>query len=273
VAGLIFRLALVFSREAAKTIFFLTPLKRELFCQSNTNIFGISGLGKMNLKQNKQIILNRIEKACNACGRDPSEVRLVWVSKTHPSSAVEEAITLGAREFGENRVQEALEKFLPQREGVICRIIGPVQKNKLKKAVQVAQAIDSIADLESVLKLEALCEEANKNLDVLFQVNASEESTKSGLSMQEAFDFLNSLPEPRKLVYKGLMTIGKNTGNPEDSRVCFAFLRNLKEKIFNSLPKFANFTELSMGMTLDLEVAIAEGATMVRVGTALFGER
>jgi len=227
----------------------------------------------MNLNQNKQIILNRIAKACDACGRDPSEVRLVWVSKTHPSSAVEEAIALGAREFGENRVQEALEKFLPQREGVICRIIGPVQKNKLKKAVQVAQAIDSLADLESVLKLEALCEEANKNLDVLFQVNASEETTKSGLSMQEAFDFLSSLPEPKRLVYKGLMTIGKNTGNPEDSRSCFAFLRNLKEKIFNSQPKFANFTELSMGMTLDLEVAIAEGATMVRVGTALFGER
>jgi len=227
----------------------------------------------MNLNQNKEIILNRIAKACEACGRDPSEVRLVWVSKTHPSSAVEEAIALGAREFGENRVQEALEKFLPPREGVICRIIGPVQKNKLRKAAQVAQAIDSLADLESVLKLEALCEEANKNLDVLFQVNASEEGTKSGLSMQEAFDFLNSLPEPKRLVYKGLMTIGKNTGNPEDSRSCFVFLKNLKEKILGSNPKFANFTELSMGMTLDLEVAIAEGATMVRVGTALFGER
>ncbi len=227
----------------------------------------------MGLEQNKQIILSRIAAACNACGRSPGDVRLVWVSKTHSSSAVEEAIALGAREFGENRVQEALEKFLPQREGIICRIIGPVQKNKLKKAASVAHAIDSIADLESVLKLEALCEEANKNLDVLFQVNASEETTKSGLSMREAFDFLNNLPEPKRLVYKGLMTIGKNTGNPEDSRACFAFLKNLKERIFNSSPKFANFTELSMGMTLDLEIAIEEGATMVRVGTALFGER
>jgi pyridoxal phosphate enzyme (YggS family) len=190
-----------------------------------------------------------------------------------PVSAVEEAIALGAREFGENRVQEALEKFLPQREGIACRIIGPVQKNKLRKAVQVAQAIDSVADLESVLKLEALCEEANKNLEILFQVNTSEESTKSGLSMQGAFDFLNALPEPKRLIYKGLMTIGKNTGNPEDSRVCFAFLRGLRVRIFNSKAKFANFTELSMGMTGDLEVAIAEGSTMVRIGTALFGER
>jgi len=200
-------------------------------------------------------------------------VRLVWVSKTQPVSAVEEAIALGATEFGENRVQEALEKFLPQREGIVCRIIGPVQKNKLRKAVQVAQAIDSVADLETVLKLEALCEEANKNLEILFQINASEEVTKSGLSMQAAFDFLNALPQPQRLVYKGLMTIGKNTGNPEDSRTCFAFLKNLRDKIFNSQAKFANFTELSMGMTDDLEVAISEGSTMVRVGTALFGKR
>ena len=225
------------------------------------------------LLTNKQIILGRIAKACEPAGRNPESVRLIWVSKTQPISAVEAAIALGARDFGENRVQEALEKFLPHREGVSCRIIGPVQKNKLRKAAQVAQAIDSIADLESVLKLEALCEEANKSLDVLFQVNASEENTKSGLSMQEAFDFLTNLPEPKRLVYKGLMTIGKNTGNPEDSRVCFAFLRELRDKIFNSQPRFANFTELSMGMTDDLEIAIAEGATMVRIGTALFGSR
>ena len=227
----------------------------------------------MDLELNKQAILTRIAKACEASGRSPASVRLIWVSKTQPVSAVESAIALGARDFGENRVQEALEKFLPQREGIVCRIIGPVQKNKLRKALQVAQAIDTVADLESVNKLEALCEEAGKNLEILFQVNASEEITKSGLSMQEAFDFLSSLPQPQRLVYKGLMTIGKNTGNPEDSRACFAFLRNLRDKLFNSQPKFKDFTELSMGMTDDLEVAIAEGSTMARVGTALFGRR
>ncbi|MDR3000702.1 MAG: YggS family pyridoxal phosphate-dependent enzyme [Fibromonadaceae bacterium] len=225
------------------------------------------------MESNKQKILDRITTACEACGRSSTDVRLVWVSKARPVSAVENAIAAGARDFGENRVQEALEKFLPQREGIVCRIIGPVQKNKLRKAVQVAQAIDTVADLESVQKLEALCEEANKNLEILFQVNASEEATKSGLSMAEAFDFLNKLPEPKRLVYKGLMTIGKNTGNPEDSRICFAFLRNLRDELFNSSPKFSNFTELSMGMTDDLEVAISEGATMVRVGTALFASQ
>jgi len=225
------------------------------------------------LEKNKERIFERIEKACEACGRDFAEVRLVWVSKTHPLLAVKEAVNLGAREFGENRVQEALEKFLPPIDNVICRIIGPVQKNKLRKAVSVASAIDSVADLESVLKLEALCEEANKNLEILFQVNTSEEATKSGLDMKDAFDFLWHLPNPKRLIYKGLMTIGKNTDNPEDSRICFAFLRNLRDKIYNSSPKFANFTELSMGMTSDLEVAIAEGATMLRIGTALFGKR
>jgi len=227
----------------------------------------------MNLEHNRQAILARISGACGLAGRDPAGIRLVWVSKMQPLSAVESAIALGAREFGENRVQEALEKFLPQREGIVCRIIGPVQKNKLRKAVLVAQAIDSVADLESVLKLEALCGEANKNLEILFQVNTSEEATKSGLSMQAAADFLLALPQPENLVYKGLMTIGKNTGNPEDSRICFAFLRNLRDKIFNSHSKFSNFTELSMGMTDDLEIAIAEGSTMLRVGTALFGKR
>jgi len=218
-------------------------------------------------------VLARIAKACEACGRSSASVGLVWVSKTHPVSAVEAAIACGARVFGENRVQEALEKFLPHREGITCRIIGPVQKNKLRKAVQAAQAIDTVADLETVLKLEALCEESNKTLDILFQINTSEESTKSGLSMPEALNFLTNLPMPKKLVYKGLMTIGKNTGNPEDSRACFVFLRNLRDKIFNSDPKFANFTELSMGMSDDLEIAVAEGSTMVRVGTALFGVR
>ncbi|MDR0518224.1 MAG: YggS family pyridoxal phosphate-dependent enzyme [Fibromonadaceae bacterium] len=241
---------------------------KELCCQLITGIGGA-----LNLEKNKEIVLERIEKACRSANRDPSEIKIVWVSKTQDLKSVRKAIELGATQFGENRVQEALEKFLPPIDGIECRIIGPVQKNKLRKAVSVAQAIDSIADLESVFKLEALCEEANKNLEILFQVNASEEVSKSGLAMQAAFDFLSRLPKPSRLAYKGLMTIGKNTGNPEDSRACFAFLRNLRSQVLELKPWFANFTELSMGMTDDLEIAIAEGSTMVRIGTALFGKR
>jgi pyridoxal phosphate enzyme (YggS family) len=240
---------------------------KKLFYPLNTSISGTLNLEKINL------VLNRIAKACELAGRNPAEVSLVWVSKTHPLEAVKKAIELGATQFGENRVQEAIEKFVPPIDGTVCRIIGPVQKNKLKKAVAVAGSIDSVADLESVLKLEALCEEANKNLDILFQINASEEVSKSGLAMEAALDFLKNLPEPKRLAYKGLMTIGKNTGNPEDSRACFAFLKDLRDKIFNSKPWFAGFTELSMGMSSDMEVAIAEGSTMLRIGTALFGKR
>ena len=223
--------------------------------------------------ENINPVLNRIARACELAGRNPADVSLVWVSKTHPLEAVKSAIARGAKQFGENRVQEAIEKFIPPIDGIVCRIIGPVQKNKLKKAASVAGAIDSIADLESVLKLEDICKECNKNLDILFQINASEEASKSGLAMEAAFDFLKNLPEPKMLAYKGLMTIGKNTGNPEDSRACFAFLRGLRDKILGSKPWFANFTELSMGMSDDMEVAIAEGSTMLRIGTALFGKR
>ena len=218
----------------------------------------------------------RMANACAQSNRPSEDVKLVWVSKFHPMSAVENALALGATDFGENRVQEAVEKFSVKRPGIRCHIIGPVQSNKLKKAAFVADCIHSIASMEAVEKLEKVCAEADKTLDILFQVNAGEEATKSGLDIREAEPFLLSLethaPCPH-LRFRGLMTIGKNTGNAEDSRECFAFLRRLQQKFFARGGVFGAFDQLSMGMTGDLEVAIEEGATMIRVGTALFGER
>ena len=123
--------------------------------------------------------------------------------------------------------------------------------------------------------MEKVCAENGKVLEILFQVNAGEEETKSGLDVSFAEEFLQSLEEKEfpHLKFRGLMTIGKNTGDAEDSRECFAFLRNLQQQFLKKGGVFSEFTELSMGMTLDLEVAIEEGATMIRVGTALFGER
>lgn len=216
---------------------------------------------------------SRIADACRQSRRERSSVLLIWVSKFHPLESVEKALLLGARDFGENRVQEALEKFREKRPGVRCHIIGPVQSNKLRHAAEVADVIHSIADVKSVEKLERICAESGKTLDILFQVNTSEEATKSGVSMADAETFLRSLPEAPHLRYRGLMTIGKNTGVAEDSREGFAFLRRLQGKMLSEGGLFKDFTELSMGMTGDLEVAIEEGATMVRVGTALFGER
>lgn len=237
----------------------------------------------------------RIANACKIAGRSRESVKLVWVSKFHPAEAVENAVALGATDFGENRVQEAELKFSEPRMAkdgspVRCHVIGPVQSNKLKKAALVADCIHSIANMEAVEKLEKVCAAAGngqgKVLDILFQVNAGEEETKSGLDIHEAENFLKEL-ETRAgdataegksanfphLRFRGLMTIGKNTGVAEDSRECFAFLRNLQQKFLAKGGLFANFDQLSMGMTGDLEVAIEEGSTMIRVGTALFGER
>lgn len=243
----------------------------------------------------------RISEACKVAGRSRDSVKLVWVSKFHPAEAVVNAISLGATDFGENRVQEAELKFSAPRMAkdgsrVRCHVIGPVQSNKLKKAAIVADCIHSIASIEAVEKLERVCAalpgengadaSQGKILDILFQVNAGEEETKSGLDVHEAEAFLNGLAEKAgaatddgksenfpHLRFRGLMTIGKNTGNAEDSRECFAFLRNLQQKFLAKGGVFANFDQLSMGMTGDLEVAIEEGSTMIRVGTALFGER
>lgn len=240
----------------------------------------------------------RISAACEKAGRSRESVLLVWVSKFHPAEAVENAIALGAKVFGENRVQEAETKFSERRMAldgstVQCHVIGPVQSNKLKKAAIVADCIHSIANMEAVEKLEKVCagladaaHPEGKTLEILFQVNAGEEETKSGLDVANAEAFLTEL-EARAgacdaagksenfphLRFRGLMTIGKNTGVAEDSRECFAFLRNLQQKFFARGGVFANFNQLSMGMTGDLEVAVEEGSTMIRVGTALFGER
>ena len=232
----------------------------------------------------------RISEACKIAGRSRESVKLVWVSKFHPAEAVANAIALGATDFGENRVQEAELKFSAPRMAkdgsrVRCHVIGPVQSNKLKKAAIVADCIHSIASVEALEKLEKVCAALSGNgtsqgkvLDILFQVNAGEEETKSGLDIHEAEAFLESLAVRGEtafphLRFRGLMTIGKNTGVAEDSRECFAFLRNLQQKFLAKGGAFAHFDQLSMGMTGDLEVAIEEGSTMIRVGTALFGER
>lgn len=230
-------------------------------------------LSLQELEKRREALETRIILACNACQRPRESVTLIWVSKFHSKESVEKAIQLGAKEFGENRVQEAIDKFSIPRPDIHCHIIGPIQANKLRKAALVADSIHSIASLDAIHKLESVCAETGKILDILIQVNTSEEATKSGLSMAETESFLLSLPEVPHLRYRGLMTIGKNTGIPEDSKAGFRFLREMRDKMYARGGVFENFSELSMGMTEDLEVAIEEGATLIRVGTALFGER
>lgn len=230
-------------------------------------------LAVQEMKKKLTLLNQRIASAVISCGRSEKEITLIWVSKFHTQDAVNTAYEIGARDFGENRVQEAIEKFSQKKDGVRCHIIGPVQSNKLKKAALVADVIHSMDSLESLEKLNRYSAELNKVLDVLIQLNTSEEDTKSGLQMADAKAFLESLPAHSHLRYRGLMTIGKNTDLAEDSRAGFSFLRALRDEFVNRDSRFSHFTELSMGMTGDLEVAIEEGATMIRVGTALFGSR
>ncbi len=244
----------------------------------------------MSIADNIMQIRAKIAEYAIASGRAVDAVRLLAVSKTFPAADIAEARETASQfMFGENRVQEAELKFSTPRTAldgsrVRCHVIGPVQSNKLKKAAIVADCIHSIASMEAVEKLEKVCavlpgeNGSGKTLDILFQVNAGEEETKSGLDVHEAEAFLNGLAARGEtafphLRFRGLMTIGKNTGVAEDSRECFAFLRNLQQKFLAKGGLFANFDQLSMGMTGDLEVAIEEGSTMIRVGTALFGER
>lgn len=246
------------------------------------------------MAEHLKVLENRISTACANAGRNRESVKLIWVSKFHPAEAVANAISLGAKEFGENRVQEAELKFAVRPasldgEPVRCHVIGPVQSNKLKKAAIVADCIHSIESFEALDKLQKVCASlvdaghpAGKTLEILLQVNAGEEETKSGLDVSNADGFLAELESRAtaggvncypNLKFRGLMTIGKNTGVAEDSRSCFAFLRGLQQKYMAKGGVFAQFDQLSMGMTGDLEVAIEEGSTMIRVGTALFGER
>ena len=173
-----------------------------------------------------------------------------------------------------------------QMHGLYGGMVSFIVKGCREKAAIVADCIHSIASIESVEKLEKVCAAQDKTLDILFQVNAGEEETKSGLDVHEAEAFLADLEKRAgaatadgksenfpHLRFRGLMTIGKNTGVAEDSRECFAFLRALQQKFLAKGGAFAHFDQLSMGMTGDLEVAIEEGSTMIRVGTALFGER
>lgn len=225
------------------------------------------------LSQNLQDLNQRIQKACAQAKRNPDEITLIWVSKTKPLSDILAAKEAGAIHFGENRIQEALEKFTHPINDTELHIIGPIQSNKWRKAVQVAQWIHSVDRLDQIQRLNELAAEAQKTVQVLLQVNTSLEDSKSGIPMDQAREFLSNLPTCPNLKYRGLMTIGPNSGDPEDAREGFQFLKSLQTEFHGSRPDLSEFTELSMGMSEDLEIAIAEGATLIRVGSALFGSR
>lgn len=215
-------------------------------------------------------VLDNIEAACKKAGRDFSEVRLVAVTKTQPPETVTEAIREGARILGENRVQEALAKA-PLCPSAEWHLIGPLQRNKIRHALQLFGTLHSIDSLEVLRDLARISEETGARPDVMLEVNVADEATKHGFTVKSVRDAVAQVLAEGAPRLVGLMTIPPFVTDPELSRPRFRALRELRdslEKEFGiSLP------ELSMGMSADYTVAVEEGATFVRIGTALFGPR
>ena len=220
-------------------------------------------------------VRERIAEAANAAGRNAEEVKLIAISKTHPASVIRTLIELGAGDLGENRVQEAEEKIAEiGRDRARWHLVGHLQANKARRAVNLFAVIHSLDSLDLARRLDRLCvEEGREKLPVLIQVDLGHEETKSGIDESELTHLVDGLRSLTHLELIGLMTLPPFFDDTEQSRPFFRRLRELRDEL-GSRGAFGNRKgELSMGMTHDFEIAIQEGATMVRIGTAIFGER
>ncbi len=226
------------------------------------------------LSENIKGVYRRMAHAAMRAGREPDEIRLIAVSKNVSASVVKIAIEAGLRDFGENRVQEFSAKrrklSLPAGYSLRWHLIGHLQKNKTKTAVELFDVIQSVDSVELAERINKQAEKMDKIQKILIQVKLSDEESKYGLVKEKVADFLSALTDMGNLRIEGLMTIPPFYDDPERVRPFFRELREIKEK---ACEMGFNLTELSMGMSHDFEVAIEEGATMVRVGTAIFGER
>ena len=226
---------------------------------------------------NLKTVSQKISEACIRAGRNAHSVKLCAVSKFHPGEAVEACIKGGQFLFGENRVQEAVEKFpavFENHPDVKLHIIGQLQTNKVKNAVKIADTIQSVDRLDLIREIEKQASKLEKKINILFEIHTGEES-KSGFenieAVREALNYISDGNAPH-VVPKGFMTMAPFTEDKALVRKSFVTLREMAEKLRSEFSQF-DLNELSMGMSGDFEIAIEEGSTMVRVGTAIFGER
>ncbi len=228
------------------------------------------------LREQLEQVRTRIRQACQRCGRDPSSVTLVAVTKTVPAETVREAIALGVADLGENRVQEAQSKREALGElsrSVHWHLIGHLQRNKAKHAVEFFDIIHSVDSLDLVEELERQTSKRGRRLPSLVQVNVSGEATKSGCRPEEAGRVARAIQTAAHLTLAGFMAIPEAAEDPEAVRPAFRRLRDLRDEAANHLGVPVSSLKLSMGMSHDFEVAIEEGADVIRVGTAIFGAR
>lgn len=225
------------------------------------------------LKKNLKAVEAEIQAACHKSGRSRDEVTLIAVSKTKPVETLKEAYALGVRIFGENKVQELSDKhdILPQ--DIHWHMIGHLQRNKVKYIIDKVDLIHSVDSLRLAETIEKEAAKRNMVANVLLEVNVAKEESKFGLMPEEVFEFIDNIAEFSHIQVKGLMTIAPFVDNPEENRPIFARLRKLSVDIAEKNVDNMTMSILSMGMTNDYQVAIEEGATIVRVGTGIFGAR
>lgn len=223
-----------------------------------------------NLKE----VHNRIETACKLSGRDASEVQLLLATKTVPADKIKIAIDAGETLMGENKMQELRDKDSDLKELNIERhFIGHLQTNKIKDVLKYVTCIQSLDRLNLAEELDKQLQKENRNLDVFIQVNTSFEESKFGLPPDEVISFIHEIKKYKTLKIKGLMTIGLLDVDKEKMQPSLRLLREIRDEIYNAKIDRIGELKLSMGMSPDLELAIAEGSNMVRIGTSIFGNR
>lgn len=225
------------------------------------------------IKDNIEAIRSRIERAAAKVGRPASQIDLVAVSKTVEAERVNQAIRFGIDTIGENRVREAEDKFKMITQPVKKHLVGHLQTNKAKKAVELFDFIQSVDSRRIAEEISKRALDAGKIMDVLVEVNTSCEETKFGLEADEVLPLIETISKLEGIRIKGLMTIGLFSDDPEDTRPCFRRLVELFDRMKSAEIPHVEMRYLSMGMTGDFEVAIEEGSNMVRVGTGIFGPR
>ncbi len=215
----------------------------------------------------------KIEAACRRSGRERQSVKLIAVSKTKPVSMLQEAYDLGCRDFGENKVQELVEKYDRLPKDIRWHMIGHLQRNKVKYIVDKVYMIHSVDSLRLAEEISKEAVKKNVTVSVLVEVNVADEASKFGVSAAEAPALVEQIAKLPHILVKGLMTIAPYVDDPEENRLYFAKLKQIYVDIIHKSIDNVCMEELSMGMTGDYEVAIEEGATYIRVGTGIFGER
>ena len=222
---------------------------------------------------NYKDIKNQVMQTAIRAGRNPEDITLIAVSKTKPLSDIEELIEIGVEDFGENKVQELCDKYENVSKPVHFHQIGHLQTNKVKYVIDKAYMIHSLDSIKLAKEIEKEAGKKDLIAQVLVEVNVAEEESKFGLKMEEVIPFLEEIKDMKHIHVNGLMTIAPFVDDPEENRCYFKALKQLSLDIICKNIDNIDMDVLSMGMTNDYKVAIEEGATMVRVGTAIFGHR